>query len=96
MACLTLREAEPRGLGLAPENIVFAKSTVARKKYRITFFFFQKKKQKALFCFAEDHGLSNPPRSGATGSGAGPRKYFLLNLWGRPQKNNKGLRKTGV
>jgi hypothetical protein len=63
-----LREAEPRGLGLAPEE--------TRQRFHLVeiVFFFQKKKQKALFCFAEGPRWPKPPRSGATGSGAGPRK----------------------
>jgi hypothetical protein len=42
-------------------------------------FFFQKKKQKALFCFAEDCSSTNSPRSGATG------------VWGLAPKKKKQL-----
>jgi hypothetical protein len=38
------------------------------------FFFFQKKKQKALFCFEEDLGLSKPRRSRPLGIGGWPQK----------------------
>jgi hypothetical protein len=38
-------------------------------------FFFQKKKQKALFCYAEGYGCPTLPRSGTTGVwGLAPKK----------------------
>jgi hypothetical protein len=49
----------------------------------VEFFFFQKKKQKALFCFAEGYGLPNLPRSGTTGVwGLAPKKLFFLKSTG--------------
>jgi predicted lipoprotein len=63
----TLREAESRGLGLAPE---------VNRSNRILLF---PEKEAKSVCSASQNstGYPNPPRSGATGSGAGPRSQLI-------------------
>jgi hypothetical protein len=73
-AAQTFREAEPRGFGgLPPRNW----------SIRVfIFFFFQKKKQKALFCFAEDCAVLKLGRGDPRGQGwlkASSMKRFRVN-----------------
>jgi hypothetical protein len=49
----TFREAEPRGFGGEPQRNPLRRRLYIQSIRLIKFFFFQKKKQKALFRFAE-------------------------------------------